>query len=126
MTPSHWLYKEKVAVLYDGNCRLCRRTMEFFRVFDWFGSIDYLNAFDAKQIAAYGLGWLDAKGLMADMHVVRGKKIWKGFAAYRVLAGRIPLFWPLWPFLYIWPVPAIGGRIYRRIADTRSCEVPKQ
>ena len=119
------LYKEEITVLYDGNCGLCRRTMDLFKFFDIFGRIIYVNALNAGQVADRDLAWLDANALTVDMHVVRGKKVWKGFAAYRVLASRIPIFWLVSPFLYLWPVPAIGNLIYRHVADTRSCEVPE-
>ncbi len=117
------LYKEEVTVLYDGNCGFCRTTMGLFRFFDVFGRIIYVNALDTRQVAGYGLEWLDPDALMTDMHVVKDKKVWKGFSAYRVLASRIPLFWLVWPFLYVWPVPLIGNLIYRRMADSRVCDV---
>ena len=109
--------------MYDGNCGLCVHAMGLFRALDVFHAIVFVNALDTRQVADHGLNWLDPDALMKDMHVVKGRRAWKGFSAYRVLASRIPLFWLIWPFLYVWPVTVFGRRIYRRVADSRVCVV---
>ncbi len=118
-----FLYKEQMQILYDGNCRLCRRTIALLRVFDIFGRVTYVNMLDKEQLAAQGLLWLDSAALMTDMHAVVHRQQWTGFAAYRALAARIPILWPFLPFLYLWPLPTIGARIYRHVADSRVCTV---
>ena len=60
---------------------------------------------------------------MANMHAVVENRIVIGFEAYRSLAARIPFFWPLLPLLYLWPIPIIGNRIYRAVADSRVCSL---
>lgn len=126
----HWigcrLFPEDMYVLYDGNCKLCRRTIATFRVFDIFGRLTFINALDEQAIATHNLFWLDSQALLADMHVVRKTDSWKAFYAYRVLAMRIPIFWPILPLLYVWPVPQIGKRIYRSVADSRTCSLPQK
>jgi len=118
-----WLYGEEMYVLYDGNCKLCRRTIASLRVFDIFGRVMYVNACDEEAIKDHGLQWLHPPVLMADMHVIVRQKVWKGFAAYRALAFRIPVLWPAVPFLYLWPVPTIANRVYRHVADSRTCSI---
>jgi predicted DCC family thiol-disulfide oxidoreductase YuxK len=118
-----WMYKEEMDVLYDGSCKLCPRTMAFFKTFDIFGRVEYLDALDQGAIKERGLQWLDPTALLRDMHVVVGKKSWTGFSAYRVLAVRIPILWPILPFLYLWPIPPLARRIYRHVADSRSCSI---
>jgi len=118
-----WLYRDTAYVLYDGNCKLCRRTIASLRVFDIFGGVTYVNALDKQTIIDSGLGWLDSTALMQNMHVVIGKNHWAGFPAYRVWALRIPVLWPLVPFLYIWPIPSAANRIYRLVADSRVCHI---
>lgn len=125
----HWigyrLFPKDMYVVYDGNCKLCRRTIATFRVFDIFGRLTFLNALDEQALATHNLFWLDSQALLADMHAVLKANSWKGFYAYRVLAARIPIFWPILPLLYVWPVPQIGKRIYRRVADSRTCSLPQ-
>ncbi|WP_373526594.1 hypothetical protein [Nostoc sp.] len=59
------------------------------------------------------------------MHAVLQRRSWKGYNAYRVIAARIPIFWPILPLLYVWPIPEIGKYIYRRVADSRTCSLIK-
>jgi predicted DCC family thiol-disulfide oxidoreductase YuxK len=118
-----WLYQEEMYLIYDGNCQLCRRTIASLRVFDTFGRVTYVNALDDVALTSHQLDWLDFDAILADMHVVVQRKAWIGFSAYRVLAARIILLWPILPLLYVWPIPRIGRRIYRRVADSRTCSI---
>ena len=118
-----WLYRDKMRVLYDGNCRICRRAMATLKVFDIFCRIDYVNAMDGQDLRKHGLDRMDPAALMKDMYTVKNDKHWAGFYSYRALASRIPFLWPVLPFLYLWPVPMLGKSIYRRIADSRTCDL---
>jgi hypothetical protein len=64
--------------------------------------------------------------LFKDLHVWDGARAYTGFAAYRRVARRQPLLWPLLPFLYLPPIPQLGRRIYRLVADSRQCRVGLQ
>ncbi|MBW4617249.1 MAG: DUF393 domain-containing protein [Desmonostoc vinosum HA7617-LM4] len=121
----HRLFRKEMYVIYDGNCKLCRRTIATLKVFDIFGRLTFVNALDEQALTTHNLLWLDLQALLADMHVVVETKSWKAFSAYRVLATRIPILWPTLPLLYIWPVPTIGNQIYRRVADSRTCSLPQ-
>ena len=117
------LFSEEMYLIYDGNCRLCRRTIAALRTLDVFGRVHYLSAFDEPAIRSHGLDWLNSDDLLLNMHAVKGRKVWRGFAAYRTLAQRLPVLWPLVPFLYLWPLTLIGRRVYRHVADTRACDI---
>ncbi len=117
------LYRDDLHMLYDGNCTLCRRTVATLRVFDLFGRVIYVNALDRSALDAHGVGWVDQEAIVKDMYGVIGRRTWAGFQTYRVWAWRIPLLWPLAPFLYLWPVPPIARWIYRRVADSRMCSL---
>jgi predicted DCC family thiol-disulfide oxidoreductase YuxK len=116
-----WLYPQELFFIYDGNCRLCRRAIATLRVFDSLGRVNYVNALDDVALTRHELDWLDREALLQDLHAVVQGKTWAGFPAYRTLATRIPLLWPLLPLLYLWPIPVWGQQIYRRVADRRSC-----
>jgi len=119
------LFPIDMYVVYDGNCKLCRRTIATLKVFDIFGRLTFVNALDNQALTTHNLGWLDEQALLVDMHAVLQRKSWKGFQAYRVLAARIPIFWPILPLLYVWPIPVVGNLIYRRVADSRTCSLPQ-
>ncbi|MBD2740341.1 DCC1-like thiol-disulfide oxidoreductase family protein [Coleofasciculus sp. FACHB-1120] len=118
-----WLYRQKMYVVYDGNCKLCRQTIASLRMFDIFGRVTYVNALNREALAEHGLLWLDSTAILADMHAVSQKKTWIGFSAYRAIASYIPILWPVLPFLYVWPIPKLGKRIYRYVADRRTCSI---
>ena len=97
------------------------------RVFDVLGRIRYLDLFDAPAKPLKDAQRLSQDELMADMHAIIGTKVFKGFAAYQKIAARIPLLWPVCPFLPLGFVQAVGNRIYRQTADHRACRlVPKR
>jgi len=117
------LYRKEMFVIYDGTCKLCRRTIASIRVFDLFGHVTYLNALDRHSLERYGLTWLNQEELLTHMHAVVGEKRTLGFEAYRAWALRLPLLWPIVPFFYLWPIPAIGQKVYQRVANSRTCRV---
>ena len=119
-----WLYRKPMYVLYDGNCKLCRRTIASVRVFDLFGRVIYVNAADRQMILNERLDHLDSVSVFRDMHVVIGNKQCAGFEAYKALALRIPLLWPVVPLLYLSVVASSAKRLYRHIADSRACNIP--
>lgn len=118
-----WLFPKAGYLLFDGSCPMCRRTVASLRVFDVLGRVDYVSATDDEALEARGLNGLSREALIRDMHFISGGSEWAGFEAYRALAWRIPLFWPVVPLLYVPPIPATAQRIYRKVADGRvRCE----
>jgi predicted DCC family thiol-disulfide oxidoreductase YuxK len=120
-----WLFPEEMTVFFDGNCELCRRTAASLRVFDLFSRIRYLNALAPDSLKELKQSGIDEQTALKDMCAVAAGKIYKGYDAYRMIAFRIPFLWPVLPFLFIWPVTSIGPAVYRRIADSRSCQIPQ-
>ena len=124
------LFGQPIVVLYDGNCKLCRRTMSLLLALDWLKQLKPINAFHREQFTAMGLGHLDDAALMIDMHAGERRgtdwHVTKGYDAYQRIAWRVPLLWSTLPIVYLPPVAAIGRRIYRRVADTRACSIPTE
>ncbi|PZD74104.1 hypothetical protein C1752_01217 [Acaryochloris thomasi RCC1774] len=120
-----FFFSQPMYVVYDGNCKLCRRTIASLRRFDILGQITYVNALNGEELQACDLLWIDPEALLEDMHTVVGKQYWRGFSAYRVLSRRIPVFWLILPLLYVWPIPRLGNFIYHKVADSRTCDIAK-
>ena len=114
---------KKPIVLYDGNCALCRKTIKTLAFLDVFQRLMFINVLSpgAKDIIQ-NLNF-NLEDLLYDMHIVEGNKSWKGYKAYQRISFRIPILWILVPFLYFPPVKYVGERIYRRVADSRTCRV---
>jgi predicted DCC family thiol-disulfide oxidoreductase YuxK len=111
---------EPLEVLYDGDCRLCRRAIALIRSLDLWDAIVPVAASDPRRRAHPAL---TDEMLARDLHAVAGARIARGYDAYVWIASRIPLLWPLALLMRVPPVAAVGRRLYRRVADTRACAV---
>jgi predicted DCC family thiol-disulfide oxidoreductase YuxK len=108
-----------IDLVYDGACRACRRSVAVVLAFDWARRVRPMNLADWPAVAAAHTD-LDRAACSRDMHAVDARhRVTTGFAAYRALCPRLPLLAWLTPFLYLPPVPWLGRRIYRRVADRR-------
>ena len=117
------LFKQPLIVIYDAECDFCVSAAGRLRALDALGGMELIKIKDRAALERKGLGHLEENELLKDMHVVRGKDVFRGYEGYRALAHRLPLLWLPLPFLYIWPVTAIGRSVYRRVADSRTCSL---
>jgi len=110
-------------ILYDGNCTLCRRTMKTLKCLDVFNHLKPINVLSADATSVIKSLNLKLEDLLFDMHIIEGSRSWKGYQAYQRISLHVALLWILVPLLYFPPIKFIGERIYRRIADSRTCQV---
>src|SRR6516165_1416599 len=99
MRLGRWLFPEPLSFVYDGRCRTCRRLIATLRTFDVFGRVSYVDGRDPDALRVNGLDWLDADALGGSVYAVRGRRSWAGVAAYQAIAPRVPVLWPVLPFL---------------------------
>ncbi len=107
----------RALVLYDGQCPFCCKSVVLLKQLDWLGRLTYANARDRDAVPPHEPP-LDTGRLLDEMHLLppRGGRVYRGFHAFRWIAWRLPLLWPLAPFLYVPGVPFLGQRLYRWIA----------
>ncbi len=112
-------------VLYDGECPLCQRSVAILKRLDWLRRLVFLDARDEANIPE-AVQPLNRDRLLEEMHLVTPdrRKVYHGFGAFRWMAWRLPLLWPLAPVLHLLGMPAIGQRVYRWIARNRFKLVP--
>lgn len=112
-------------VLYDGQCELCRRSVRLLRRLDWFSALRCQDARDVEHLPASVVP-LDPDRLLQQMHLLTpdGGRMYAGFGAFRQIAWRLPLLWPLAPWLYLPGVPTLGQRGYLWVARNRFNLVP--
>lgn len=106
-------------LLIDGDCRLCRRQLALIAALDWGRG---LRAHDASRWTpelAQRFPELEQGHCLEEMHLVDGGVVLRGFAAWRRLLWRLPLFAPLAPFLYLPPFSGVGRWVYRAVATRR-------
>jgi predicted DCC family thiol-disulfide oxidoreductase YuxK len=115
----------KAVVLYDGACPLCRRSVRILKKLDWLSRLHVQDARDVANLPACDKP-LEPKKLLEEMHVVTPDRrhAHAGFRAFRWMAWRLPLTWPLAPLLYLPGAAWLGGKVYRWVAKNRFNLVP--
>jgi predicted DCC family thiol-disulfide oxidoreductase YuxK len=108
-----------IAVLYDGSCRLCRRSAFALGMMDAFHHlklVDFRDAEAKKKTAPH----LHESQLDLAMHVLLpDQSVRTGFDAFRFMAWHLPTLWLAAPFLYVPGISHLGRRIYAWVAKNR-------
>jgi predicted DCC family thiol-disulfide oxidoreductase YuxK len=112
-------------VLFDAQCPLCLKAVDTLKRLDWLHRLRFLDARDPGSLPAREPP-LDPDRLLKEMHLLTpdGKHVFHGYAAFRWLAWRLPLLWPIAPLMYIPGVPQVGQKVYLWIARNRCRLVP--
>jgi len=109
-----------IVVLYDGGCGLCRRVIGILRSVDLFDGVEPVPGLSGDPRRRRHPEITDEM-LAHDLWVADGTRARSGFLAYRLIAARVPVLWPLLPLMALPPVARLGERLYRQIADSRAC-----
>ena len=112
-----------ILVFYDGGCGFCRRAIGILRSVDLFDGVEPVPGLSGDPRRRCHPEITDEM-LAHDVWAVDGSRARSGFAAYRMIAARVPVLWPLVPVMALPPVASLGQRVYRRVADSRACLVP--
>ena len=107
------------AVVYDGLCLFCIRSLRVVRALDVRHTLRFLDSNDRRGVLAE-LPMLADADLDDAMYVVddRGRS-YRGFHAFRRIARTSPLLWPFVPLLYLPGVAPLGERVYALVARNR-------
>lgn len=105
-------------VIWDGDCRFCRKQVERLAWFDATQSLSYMSLHDPR--VAERFPQLSHEQLMAQLWVIRPRgQIFGGADAIRYLSLRLPLLWPIAPLLYIPFSLGLWRWLYRQVAARR-------
>jgi predicted DCC family thiol-disulfide oxidoreductase YuxK len=121
-TRSELVPPPRAQVLYDGQCPLCLKSVAWLKRLDWLGRLEF---HDGRRPENRPPG-VAPEQLLAEMHLrpPGSDRLYHGFGAFRWMAWRLPVLWPLAPFLYLPGVPALGQRLYLWVARNRFRLVP--
>jgi predicted DCC family thiol-disulfide oxidoreductase YuxK len=116
---------KKALVLYDGQCQFCQKSVAILRKLDWLGRLAFQDGRDVEALPETNPPLIPQR-LIEEMHVVTPdrKRVYFGFGAFRWMAWRLPLCWPIAPLLYLPGIPWLGNRIYLWVARNRFELVP--
>ena len=107
----------------NGAAYVSQHITAVLRRLDWLGQVSYA---DARGPAPDGAPPLDRGRPLEEMHVLTPdrRRAFAGFAAFRWLAWRLPLLWPVLPLLYLPGADELGQRAYLWVARNRFQLVP--
>jgi predicted DCC family thiol-disulfide oxidoreductase YuxK len=116
-----WPARGRYAMLYDGTCGVCRRTVDIVQRLDVLGRVDVLDAARDWPSVERRYPMLSQAACLDEMHVLRpdGRRE-RGFDAYRLLARALPVTWVIVPTLYVPGVRWIGQALYKSVAHRRA------
>ena len=115
-----WPARGRYAMLFDGSCGVCRRTVEIVQRLDVLGRVDVLDAAQEWEAVETRYSGLSQRQCLEQMHVLRpGGRIARGFDGYRALARALPIAWPALPLLYLPGARHVGARVYNSVARRR-------
>lgn len=111
-------HPERDTVLYDGECRFCRRQIALLRRLDLTGRLRFTSLHEAS--VARDFPEISRADLMEQMYVVDCTGIARGGAeAVRYLSRRLLPLWPLAVLLHIPGTLPLWNRLYAGIAARR-------
>ncbi len=112
-------WKGTIAVLYDGGCGLCRRSIFFLKMLDHLARLTPVDFRTKKNRIRY------AKDISEDdfdraMHIrMPSGRYFSGFDAIRILSWHLPATMLFTPLLYLPGIAPLGRMIYKDIAESR-------
>jgi predicted DCC family thiol-disulfide oxidoreductase YuxK len=112
-------------ILYDGKCAFCMKSIDLLRRLDWLHRLTYLDAREPRNLPSREPP-LDPGRFLEEMHLLLpgGDRLLHGFQAFRWIAWRLPMLWPIAPLLYLPGMSVIGQRTYLWVARHRFQLIP--
>ncbi|MBM3270558.1 MAG: DUF393 domain-containing protein [Candidatus Sericytochromatia bacterium] len=104
---------------YDGACGFCRRTRGVLARLDVFHAVTWKDFREPGALAGFPQVDPDACERALQLVVPGRPAPLAGFAAFRWLAGRLPVAWPLVPVLHLPGAGWLGERAYAWVAERR-------
>ncbi len=105
----------KPIIAYDNTCRFCTSAkldiekIDRKKKLEWVG----IGNFNCKKYK------LKRENLLKEMHLIDNKKVYKGYYAWKQIAKKIPLTYPIYLISLIRWVDFIGNKVYKIIAKHR-------
>ncbi|HEY9153807.1 MAG TPA: DCC1-like thiol-disulfide oxidoreductase family protein [Opitutaceae bacterium] len=116
--------QSSINILFDANCQICRRTVSLLYNLDWLNRLTLHPNNSESDWPAEPRKQLRAETAMDRFVAIDSNgKIAFGYDAYEMIAGRVPLLWPMRLLMFIPGVSIVGGRIYNWVAQSRTCSL---
>ena len=121
-------HRKRWVLYYDGECGFCTLSVRVLAIADFFHVVTW-TAYEELPQPPQGLTWedLDAAAYLevrkgssgSGERMEEGRKLYRGFYAFRMLALRLPPLMPLVLLLWLPGVNRLGEWAYRWVAANR-------
>ncbi len=118
--PAHGGAMRATAVIFDGYCPLCIRTVTQLNALDVAGRLGFVDL-EREWARAHALApGVTREQMRAAMLVVTPDgRVRSGFLGVREICKRLPVLWPLVPIMYAPGAVWAGSRVYAWVAANR-------
>ena len=111
--------REPIAIIYDGECAFCVRSLRMVRAMDVWRVLRFVDGTDRAQVESRFPGMRGVDLEQAMFAVTEDGKVYRGFFAFRRLLWVSPFLWPLLLLFYFPGAGLVGRCIYAWIARNR-------
>lgn len=110
---------KKLTVFVDEGCGICKNVMQVLKIFvnNELVIFKYAKDMDLNPKSE------PMKRRYIDLYSSDGSLFYSGYQSYLEITRRSVLLFPFHIVMKIPPIRRIGEKIYRRIADSRACEI---
>jgi predicted DCC family thiol-disulfide oxidoreductase YuxK len=108
-------------VVWDDGCGFCATWVAWFRRLDWMHALRFVPR---SQLASENLPVSEDAAARALQTVLPGGRVCGGFAAVTRVGEILPVSYLWAPMLRMPPIALLGEAVYRRVAESRRCELP--
>lgn len=110
---------KKLHIYFDEGCGICKKVRSFLSFFNN-GSCEFKFAKDMN----FDENSIEMKSKYYDLYSYDGEQFYKGYDTYLEIFKRLKVpFYPIFLFMKIKLIKEIGEKIYRSIADKRTCNI---
>jgi len=106
---------DKPIIAYDNRCLFCINAKKDIDMLDKSKKLEWVGI-DKFKYKKYKLKKED---LLEEMYLIDNKQVYKGYYAWKQIAKKIPLMYPLYLISFIPGVDFIGNKIYKIISKHR-------
>lgn len=119
------LFRQPLYVLYDDECKLCRRTVSCLQVFDALERVSYVDASPEKTVSQNEPNQFGQIRTLHDRHIVISDRTKRGDLTYLSIVKRVPLLWFVYPLVLLWPIRMSAKRIHSTAIYSRRCNTAR-
>jgi predicted DCC family thiol-disulfide oxidoreductase YuxK len=109
-------------VIWDENCSFCRSTIQSIKKIDFLGKIHFIPNSDTDLLVRHGITVEQSEEAMQVVDTSENV-VYSGFHGFRQIALVLPPFGALFLMMCIPIIENIGVKMYKRIAQRRSCKL---